>query len=119
MIEGKNIKKEYEAFTAIDDLHIKVLEGSIYGLIGSNGAGKTTLLKTLAGIYRPEHGEIRVMGEEVYENPKIKERLLFVSDELYFYPSFTIKEMADFYRKIYHRWNQAKYLELKKNLPFR
>lgn len=117
MIEVRNLRKEYEEFVAVNNVDLNVGEGCIYGLLGSNGAGKTTLLKTLAGLYRPEKGEVKIFGEKVYENTLVKQEILFVSDELYFYPSYTIKEMAKFYRGIYPNWSEEKFMELGKIFP--
>ncbi|KZD05698.1 ABC transporter ATP-binding protein [Thalassospira xiamenensis] len=46
----------------LTDISLEVEEGDRIGLLGSNGAGKTTLLKTIAGIYLPSAGELKVNG---------------------------------------------------------
>jgi ABC-2 type transport system ATP-binding protein len=114
MIEVNGLIKGYEGVNAIDGVDLTVQRGSIYGLLGSNGAGKTTLLKTLAGLYRQDRGEVRIDGEEVYENTKIKDRMIFISDVLYFFPSYTIEEMGVFYSRIYSSWNEKRFRELQK-----
>ena len=48
---------------ALDDVSFSLPEGSRVGLVGHNGAGKSTLLRTLAGIYSPTGGEVRVEGK--------------------------------------------------------
>lgn len=70
MIEVVNVTKKFGDFTAIQDLNFKVRDGSIYGLIGYNGAGKTTLLKTITGVYKPDGGEVRLDGENAFDNAK-------------------------------------------------
>ena len=114
MIEVNGLIKGYEGVNAIDGVDLTVQRGSIYGLLGSNGAGKTTLLKTLAGLYRQDRGEVLIDGEEVYENTKIKDRMIFISDVLYFFPSYTIEEMGTFYSRIYSSWNEKRFRELQK-----
>ena len=114
MIEVKGLTKGYEGVNAIDGLELRVNRGSIYGLLGSNGAGKTTLLKTLAGLYRQDRGEVLIGGEEVYENTKIKDRMIFMSDALYFFPSYTIREMGTFYSRMYSNWNEQRFRDLQK-----
>ena len=47
---------------ALDDINIEVSKGEKIGLVGNNGSGKTTLLKTIAGLYKPNMGELRVSG---------------------------------------------------------
>lgn len=114
MIEVKGLTKGYEGIKAVEELDLTVNRGSIYGLLGSNGAGKTTLLKTLAGLYRQDRGEVLVGGEKVYENPEVKQRMVFISDALYFFPSYTIEEMGTFYSRMYDSWNEKRFRELAK-----
>lgn len=113
MIEAFNIVKNFYDLKALDGVSLMVKKGSVYGLLGSNGAGKTTLLKILAGVYREDAGEIRIEGEKVFENPEVKEKINFIPDQLYYYPNYTVENMADFYKKIYKNWDEAKYAELK------
>lgn len=112
MIEVKNISKYFEDFQALKDINLTVHKGSIYGLVGSNGAGKTTLLKLLAGIYRQKTGEIRIDSVPVFENNAVKTKIVFIPDLLYYFMNYTIKDMADFYRRIYPTWNDERFLKL-------
>jgi len=58
MLEIKNIYKNFGGLKAVNNVTLKVNQGSITGLIGPNGAGKTTLFNTIAGVYSPNNGEI-------------------------------------------------------------
>jgi len=120
MIEVTNLTKEFEDLEAVKGLNLNVKKASIYGLLGSNGAGKTTLLKTLAGIYQEDGGKVTIDGKRVFENEELKQRVVFISDALYFFSSYTIEDMAKFYRGIYSRWNENRYRQLQKvfNLDF-
>lgn len=109
MIEVKNLTKTFEGFEALKNVNLKVNKGSIYGLIGANGAGKTTLIKHLMGIYKQDHGEVLIKGETVYDNNDLKESIGYIPDELYFFPMYSIKDMAKFYKKIYPKWNEDRY----------
>jgi teichoic acid transport system ATP-binding protein len=65
-LRAKTIKtSKIEFYQALKDVSFTVLEGVNVGLIGSNGAGKSTLLKTLAGIYQPDSGEIKLATESI------------------------------------------------------
>lgn len=64
-IETKNLTKIFNGYTAVDQLCLKVPEGSIYGFLGPNGAGKTTTIKMLTGLSKPTSGEIKICGREV------------------------------------------------------
>jgi branched-chain amino acid transport system ATP-binding protein len=54
---------------AIDDLHVEIEEGGIYGLIGPNGAGKTTVFNCLSRFYDPQKGRVLFKGEEILRHP--------------------------------------------------
>ena len=66
MVEVRNLTKQFGDFTALQDISLKVENGSVYGLVGYNGAGKTTLLKNICGIYKPEKGEVLFEGENIF-----------------------------------------------------
>jgi len=112
MIEIDQMSKHFERVDALRDVSLQVRQGSIYGLVGSNGAGKTTLLKILTGLYRQDSGMVRVDTEPVYENNEVKARMVFIPDSLYWFLNFTVADMANFYRRIYPRWDQERYVKL-------
>ena len=56
------LRAGYGATTVVDDLDLRVDEGEVVALLGPNGAGKTTTLLTLAGVLRPQAGEIDLLG---------------------------------------------------------
>lgn len=84
MIQADKVTKRFGDFTALKDLSCKIPQGCIYGLVGSNGAGKSTFLRLVTGVYRADRGMLRIDGENVYENPAVKSRVVFVPDDLYF-----------------------------------
>lgn len=116
MIEVNNLRKSYGSFNVLDDLCLHVKKGSIYGLVGPNGAGKTTLIKHLAGIFRQDQGTIKIMGSD-FSNQAIKEKLIYIPDELYFFSQYTIEEMAHFYGSLYPSWDWERFKSLKKVFP--
>lgn len=113
MIKTNNLVKCFEAVKALDGISINVKKGSVYGLVGPNGAGKTTLIKTLLGVYKPNNGEIEIDGIKDAENEELKQRIVYISDDLYFYPTYTIKDMAKFYKSIYKNWDDETFEKLK------
>lgn len=114
MIVLEKISKRFQDTEALKEVSLSVRRGSIYGLVGSNGAGKTTLLKILAGIYRQNAGQLTIDAQPVFENTVIKARTVFIPDTLYYFPNFTIQDMALFYARIYPHWNQARFEKLEK-----
>lgn len=109
MIEVKNLVKRFGKKVALDNVTFNIAESGIFGLVGSNGAGKSTFLRTLAGVYKPDEGQILVDGKEPFENCDVKGNMIFISDYPYFFPQASIEKMAAFYRTIYPNWNEEKY----------
>ena len=64
-LEVRNIEKSFGAVRALQGVSLGVRAGEVMGLIGDNGAGKSTLINCLAGIIRPDAGQILLDGEEV------------------------------------------------------
>lgn len=112
MIELIEVSKHFDGIKALQNVSLHIDKGSIYGLVGSNGAGKTTLLKVLAGVYRQDKGQINIDSEPVFENNAVKARMLFIPDFLYFFPNYSIQDMANFYSCIYPLWNQERFVKL-------
>ncbi|HEY8806929.1 MAG TPA: ABC transporter ATP-binding protein [Candidatus Limnocylindria bacterium] len=61
-VEAREVHKRFGSVTALDGLSLAIHPGEIYGLLGPNGSGKTTLIRALAGLLRPDEGELRVFG---------------------------------------------------------
>ena len=101
MIELKSVTKKFGDFTAVENLSFKVDKASVYGLVGYNGAGKTTVLKTVAGVYRPDGGEVLIDGENVFDSARQKAKIFYVPDDLYFEPYASLYDMAKFYSGYY------------------
>lgn len=113
MIEAKGIKKSFGDFLALKDVDINVNKGSIYGLLGSNGAGKSTLLKILSGVYESDEGTALIDEAKVYENIDIKNKIIFLNDELFFFSQFSINDMGKFYKSIYSNFDEERFQKLK------
>ena len=117
MIEAKAVTKSFDGFLALNDLNMTVPRGSIYGLVGPNGAGKSTILRHLCGVYRPDSGVITVEGQPVYENPAIKERMVVIPDDVYYYGSASVREMMKFYRGMYPTFSMERFEKLAEAFP--
>ena len=105
MIELKNLSKGFEDKMVLKGVTTKIASGSICGLIGSNGAGKSTLLRCISGVYKPLSGEILVDGQELYENPVVKQKMFFQADESYFPGGADMEHMAQFYKSYYQAYD--------------
>lgn len=59
------VTKHFGGLTAVKDISFDIHEGEAVGLMGPNGAGKTTLINLIAGVHRPDAGEVRFKGKEI------------------------------------------------------
>ena len=80
MIYVNGLYKGYGKESVLKNITFHVEKGTIHGLIGRNGSGKTTLIKCLTGIYRPDRGSIQICGGDIYDQPRIKEKVGYVAD---------------------------------------
>lgn len=109
MIRVLDVTKRFEDTLALDGLTMTVPKGSIYGLMGLNGAGKTTIIKHLAGFLKEDEGDITIDGEYVMDNEELKKRVVFIPDDLFFFRSYSMKEMAAYFSRIYPAWDQDRF----------
>lgn len=109
MIKVLDVTKRFEDTLALDGLTMTVPKGSIYGLMGLNGAGKTTIIKHLAGFLKEDEGDITIDGEYVMDNEELKKRVVFIPDDLFFFRSYSMKEMAAYFSRIYPAWDQERF----------
>ena len=114
MIEVKNLVKTFDGFRALDELTMTVPRGAVYGLVGPNGAGKSTLLRHLTGIYRPDSGTVTVDGEPVFENPAVKRRIAYIPDDVFYFRSASIADMANFFAGACPTFDWERYEKLRK-----
>ena len=119
MIELQNVTKTFGNFKALEELSMHVPKGAVYGLVGPNGAGKSTAIRCIVGVYRPDCGEITADGASVYENPKLKERIGYIPDDIFYFPAATLEEMRRYYRGVYPNFDDALFDRLYEifNLP--
>jgi ABC-2 type transport system ATP-binding protein len=117
MIQLSHVYKSFDTKKVLVDVDWEVPQGSIFGLVGPNGAGKSTILRCISGVLLPDKGEITIAGQNVYNNPSIKKKILFVPDDPYFLPQSTMKEMRKFYEIFYPSFKESMYRKLLNNFP--
>ncbi|WP_097014258.1 ABC transporter ATP-binding protein [Anaerocolumna aminovalerica] len=102
MLQIRNLTKKYGKFTALDNLNLTIDQGQIFGFVGPNGAGKTTTMKIIAGLLRPDSGQVYLDGIEQKEHIKaFKERIGYMPDFFGVYDNLKAKEYMEFYASIY------------------
>jgi branched-chain amino acid transport system ATP-binding protein len=65
MLSIKNLRVQYGAFAALQEVSLSITEGQVVSIVGANGAGKTTLINTVSGLLRPAAGEIIFEGKDL------------------------------------------------------
>ena len=111
MLEIKDLWKGYYKTKVVKGVNIKIDKGEIHGLIGENSAGKTTLIKCVAGVYKPDEGEILYDGEPIYDNPSVKEKVGYVADSNEYISLYTVLRMVDMYETFYPKFSRDKFNE--------
>ncbi len=64
-LELRGISHSFRGIPVLEDVDLTLQAQDFVGLIGPNGAGKTVLLKIILGLLKPNHGSIRIFGEQV------------------------------------------------------
>ena len=113
MIEVKKLVKTFDGFTALDSATLTVPKGAVYGLVGPNGAGKSTLLRHITGVYKQDSGQVLVNGVPVFENRHVKERIVSIPVDWFYYNQSTIREMAKLYAGMYPQFDAGRFEKLR------
>jgi len=99
VLEVRNLVKKYGNFEAVKGLSFSVKKGEVLGLIGENGAGKSTTLKILAGLIKPDGGEVKYFGRDFDDDTKRIIGYLPEIDALY--DNMTVSEYLNLFADIY------------------
>ncbi|MGW0332543.1 ATP-binding cassette domain-containing protein [Streptomyces sp. NPDC003011] len=95
------VTKRYGRTTALNDVDLTIADGEIVGLLGHNGAGKSTLMSLVAGLLRPDAGEIEVRGFCSVRDPRRARRELGLApQELGVYPPLTVRQNLRFFAEL-------------------
>ena len=101
-IEARGIKKIYKGATVLQPLDLSIPAGGVFGLLGPNGAGKTTLMKIIAGLVRPEEGELFIFGQNAAERTTTLKRLVgLVPQDNNLEREFTVREALMMYGRLF------------------
>jgi ABC-2 type transport system ATP-binding protein len=102
IITTRGLTKRFGAFTAVDDLSITVMPGTIFAFLGANGSGKSTTIRMLIGLLRPTDGTIGVGGVDVIRRPRrVRDRIGYMGQKVSLYRGLTIGENVEFYAGLY------------------
>lgn len=101
-VETESLVKTFCAFTAVDNVSLRVARGEIFGFLGPNGAGKSTTIRILCGLLTPTSGKALVDGIDVAVNPEDARRSIgYMSQKFSLYDDLTVEQNIDFYSGMY------------------
>jgi ABC-2 type transport system ATP-binding protein len=106
VIEVRNLTKRYKDTLALDDVGFDIQGDTIYGFLGRNGAGKTTAMSILTAQNLPTSGQVRVFGENPYENARVLSRMCFVRESQKYPDDATPRHAFTAARMFFPRWDQ-------------
>ncbi len=112
MIELIDLEKSFDNIKAVNRVGLNILDGEVFGLVGTNGAGKSTILRIVSGVIKPDAGIVLVDKRPVYDNPDVKRDIFYISDDQYFLPASTPEEMATYYESIYPGFDKLRFYKL-------
>jgi sulfate/thiosulfate transport system ATP-binding protein len=95
-IEIRNVTKRFGSFVALDDVSLEIPEGSLTAILGPSGSGKSTLLRIVAGLERPDSGEIRLSGEDATRLAPQRRDVGFVFQHYAAFKHMTVRDNVAF-----------------------
>ncbi|RJX15568.1 ABC transporter ATP-binding protein [Candidatus Bathyarchaeota archaeon] len=108
-VEVNSVSKFFGSVKAVNQVNLKVGRGCIHGLLGPNGSGKSTLMKMILGLVKPDQGNIKVYGLDVWKNPvEVKRMIGYVPETPQLYEFLTGLEYLDFVGDLYGIPNNEK-----------
>lgn len=98
LLEVNRLKKSFGRHLAVDEVSFAVGNGEIFGLLGPNGAGKSTTIMMLAGLIKPDSGNIVLDGHTLsHSDRKSRQQMGIVPQDLAIYPNLTARENLRFF----------------------
>ena len=101
IIELEGLTKFYGSLKAVDNLHLRINAGEVFGLLGPNGAGKTTTILMMLGLTEPSAGTARVCGFNATRHPiSVKRKVGYMPDNVGFYDNMTAFENLSYIARL-------------------
>jgi ABC-2 type transport system ATP-binding protein len=103
-ISVAGLVKRYGGHTAVDHVTFDVERGESFGILGPNGAGKTTTLEMIEGLRKPDGGEVTVLGQHVWPDPRrIQPRIGVQLQSTSLFDMLTARELLELFARFYLR----------------
>lgn len=101
-IELDHLTRSFGDFIAVNQISLKIKQGSIYGFLGPNGSGKSTTIRMLCGIIGPTGGSGTILGLDIAKDAeRIKHHIGYMSQKFSLYDDLTVLENLEFYAGMY------------------
>ncbi|HEY7157240.1 MAG TPA: ABC transporter ATP-binding protein [Gemmataceae bacterium] len=105
VLDMQSVTRRFGATVALDNIHLRVPRGVVFGLVGVNGSGKTTLLKHVLGLLRAQAGSVRVFDRDPVADPVgVLSRIGYLSEENDLPPWMTVAELIRYTKAFYPGW---------------
>src|SRR5262249_34498764 len=102
-IAVRGVTKRFGSFVALDDVSVEIPKGSLTALLGPSGSGKSTLLRVIAGLERPDEGDVDISGENMTPRPPQERGVGFVFQHYAALKHMTVRETVAFGLKVRKR----------------
>jgi ABC-2 type transport system ATP-binding protein len=102
IIYTKNLTKQFNGVSAVKELSLQIPPGVIFGFIGPSGCGKTTSVRLLLGVYKPDSGDIQVLGHRPEKfSHRERARIGYMAQQFILYPELNVWENMNFAASLY------------------
>lgn len=112
VIELNQLTKSYGDVTAVNNVSFSLEAEKIYGLLGRNGAGKTTIMHMITAQIFATSGELKVFGEDPYENNRVLSQICFVKESQKYPDVYRINDVLLTSAAIFPNWDHDYALSL-------
>src|SRR3954447_16178698 len=108
MLTIQHLRKSFGPLVAVDDVSFTVERGTLVGLLGPNGAGKTTTVSMIAGLVRPDKGDVLVDGARLSgDTDPNKRRIGLVPQDLALYDELSARANLRFFGALFELSGRA------------
>ena len=108
IVEVNGLCRSFGSQLALDNIHLRIQRGGIFGLVGVNGAGKTTLIKHILGLYKSKAGRVSVFGLDPISNTEnVLARIGYMSEVTELPDWMTVAELIRYTRAFYPQWDES------------
>jgi ABC-2 type transport system ATP-binding protein len=109
------LTRTFGAKVALHNVGLQIPRGCVFGLVGENGAGKTTIIKHIMGLFKAQHGTVRVFGmDPIEKTPEVLAKIGFLSEDRTMPSWMRVTELMKYTSAFYPGWDSAYAEDLRK-----